>query len=106
MPYAWHGVCYQDTSMALEAFAVEIPSADAVGIIAFTAAPTINASGLITWSISHRPLTVSTATTRTGTTQLLSCSTPTMEQWPIQSLLLPVAIFFAAALGIRSGLRT
>lgn len=106
MPYAWHGVCYQDTSMALEAFAVEIPSADSVGIIAFTAAPTINASGLITWSISHRPLTGSTATTSTGTTQLLSCSTPTMEQWPIQSLLLPVAFFFAAALGIRSGLRT
>ncbi len=106
MPYAWRGVCYQDTASALEAFAVEIPSADAAGIISFTAAPTISASGLVSWSISHRPLTGTTATTRTGTTQLLSCSTPTMEQWPIQSLLLPVAIFFAAALGIRSGLRT
>lgn len=106
MPYAWHGVCYQDTATALDAFAREIPSADGAGIISFTAAPTINASGLVSWSISHRPLAGTTATTRTGTTQLLSCSTPTMEQWPVQSVLLPLAIFFAAALGIRSGLRT
>lgn len=106
MPYAWHGVCYQNTAMALDAFAREIPSADAAGIISFTAAPTISTGGLVTWSISHRPLTGTTATTRTGTTQLQTCTTPTMEQWPVQSVLLPLAIFFAAAFGIRSGLRT
>lgn len=106
MPYAWNNVCYQDTAGALEAFALSIPSADAAGIITFTAAPTINASGLVSWSISHRPLTGTSATTRTGTTQLLSCTTPTMEQWPVQSLLVPLAIFFAAAFGIRTGLRT
>lgn len=106
MPYAWHGVCYQDTATALDAFSREIPSADAAGIISFTAAPTISTGGLVTWSISHRPLTGTTATTRTGTTQLQTCTTPTMEQWPVQSVLLPLAIFFAAALGIRSGLRT
>lgn len=106
MPYAWQNVCYQDTATALDAFARSIPTADPVGIISFTTSPTINASGLVTWSISHRPLTGTTATTRTGTTQLLTCSTPTMEQWPIQSLLVPLAIFFAAALGIRTGLRT
>lgn len=105
MPYAWSGVCYQDTATALAAFTNDVPTVDAVGILSFTAAPTINASGLITWSISHRPLTGTSATTRTGTTQLLSCTTPTMEQWPVQSLLLPLAIFFAAALGIRTGLR-
>lgn len=106
MPYAWHGVCYQNTAMALDAFAREIPSADAAGIISFTAAPTISTEGLVTWSISHRPLTGTTATTRTGTTQLQTCTAPTMEQWPVQSVLLPLAIFFAAAVGIRSGLRT
>lgn len=106
MPYAWHGVCYQDTATALDAFARDIPSADAAGIISFTAAPTISTGALVTWSISHRPLTDTTATTRIGTTQLQTCTTPTMEQWPVQSVLLPLAIFFAAALGIRSGLRT
>lgn len=106
MPYAWHGVCYQDTATALDAFSLEIPSAGGAGIISFTAAPTISTGGLVTWSISHRPLTGTTATTRTGTTQLQTCTTPTMEQWPVQSVLLPLAIFFAAALGIRSGLRT
>ena len=41
MPYAWQNVCYQDTASALDAFARAIPTADPVGIISFTAAPTI-----------------------------------------------------------------
>lgn len=106
MGYAWNGVCYVDAAAAKDAFVLDIPSADSVGITSFTAPPSFTSAGLITWSISHRPLTGTAATTRTGTTQLLGCTTPTMDQWSLQSLLVPLAIFFAAAIGIRSGLRT
>jgi len=106
MGYAWNGVCYQDTASVLSAFSKDVPAANPTGINAFTAAPTINASGLITWSISNRPLNTTDATARTGTTQLLSCTSEAMDQWPVQSLLFPIAIFFAAFLGLRTGYRS
>lgn len=101
----WNGRCYQDEASALVAFTRDIPSADAAGIITFTAAPTISGTGLITWSISHRPLTGSSATVRNGTTQLLSCTDGSMDQWSVQSLLVVVAILFAGLLGFRTGYR-
>lgn len=104
MGYAWGGSCYADTAQALAAFAVDIPNADAAGINAFTAAPTINGTGLISWSISNRPLNTTAATTRTGTTQLLAC-TEGVDQWSVQSLLVPALLFFAAFLGFRTGFR-
>lgn len=103
--YAFDGVCYQDTTSALNAFRDAVPQADTVGITTFTAQPTINASGLITWSISHRPLTGTTATTRTGTTQLPACTTETLSQWSLQSLLYYVALVFSAFVGFRTGFR-
>lgn len=105
MPYAWNGICYQDTAYALEAFALSIPSSAGSTINAFTSAPTVSAAGLITWSISNRPLTTTAATTRTGTTQLLACTSPELDQWSIQSLFVPVAIFICVFLGFRTGFR-
>lgn len=105
MGYAWNNVCYQDTASALAAFAKSVPSADAAGINTFTAAPTVSASGLVSWSISNRPLSATTATTRTGTTQLLACSDPAMDQYPVGSLLVVAALFFALVGGFRSGYR-
>lgn len=104
MGYAWNGTCYQSGQAALDAFAVTMVGGGDGAITTFTDAPTINGSGLITWSISHRPLTDTTATTRTGTTQLLSCSTESMQQWPVQSILVFVALFFAAFSGLKTGL--
>lgn len=105
MGYAWNAVCYQDTASALSAFAEQVPAASASGINAFTAPPTISGSGLISWSISNRPLTDTVATTRTGTTQLLTCADPGMSQWSMQSWLFPVVLFFALTLGFRTGYR-
>lgn len=105
MGYAWNGVCYQDTASALQAFALDVPSESGGWINSFTAAPTISGAGLITWSISNRPLTTTGATVRTGTTQLQTCSSEMMDQWPVQSVLLPMALFFAAFLGFRTGYR-
>lgn len=104
MGYAWNAICHPDTASALAAFAKAVPTADGAAVISFTAQPTINASGLITWSISHRPLTGTTATTRTGTTQLQTC-TEGVDQWPVQSLLFIAALFFAAFAGFKAGYR-
>lgn len=105
MGYAFKGVCYDRTAGALDAFIKQVPNVDSTGIVTFTALPTISATGVITWSISHRPLTGTAATTRTGTTALPQCSASFMDQYPVQSILLPVAIFFAGFLGFRSGFR-
>lgn len=105
MGYAWSGKCYQDTASALAAFSKDVPSANPSGINAFTAAPTISGAGLISWSISNRPLNSNTATIRTGTTQLQSCNTEALDQWPVQSILFYVALVFAALLGFRTGFR-
>lgn len=104
MGYAWNGICYPDANTAKDAFALDVPASNPSGINAFTAAPTVSGSGLITWSISNRPLTGTAATVRTGTTQLQTC-TESVEQWPIQSIILPVALFFAAFMGFKTGFR-
>lgn len=104
MGYAWNGTCYPDAASAHSAFMRDVPNANAAGILAFTAPPSYNSSGLITWSISHRPLTGTTATTRTGTTQLMTC-TESLAQWPVQSILFPALLFICFALGFRAGFR-
>lgn len=105
MGYAWNGACFPDTATALAEFINDVPSVSPTGINSFTAVPTISGTGLISWSISNRPLNSTTADTRTGTTQLLTCTSETMEQWPVQSLLLPIALFFAAFMGFKTGYR-
>lgn len=104
MGYAWGGKCHQDTTAALNAFKVVMTNGDAAGINTFTAQPTISATGLITWSISNRPLNGTTATTRTGTTQLQTC-TEDISQWDVSSILWIVALFFAAMVGFKTGFR-
>jgi len=104
MGYAWGGTCYQDTAGALEAFKLSMTDGNASGINTFTAAPTISGSGLVTWSISNRPLSTTTATTRTGSTQLLTC-TEGVSQWQISSIAWVAVLFFAMVIGFRTGFR-
>jgi len=101
MGYAFGGKCHQDTATALEAFKVAMTDGNSSGINTFTAAPTISGTGLVTWSISNRPLSTTTATTRTGTTQLPTCA-ENIDQWEVSSVLWVVALFFAAVHGFRS----
>lgn len=103
MGYAWSGACYETTATALEAFAKSVPTSDAAGINSFTSAPTISATGLITWSISNRPLTATAATTRTGTTQLQACTYDSFTPDQIPDLFFVVAMVFAFFIGFRSG---
>ena len=105
MGYAWNGICYQDTATALAAFAEQVPSSAGNAINSFTVNPTISGTGLITWSISNRPLTTTAATIRTGTTQLQACTSEGLDQWPIQSILFYLALAFAVFAGFRTGFR-
>lgn len=106
MGYAWKGNCWPDTATALESFKKDIPTADPVGITTFTAVPTISATGLITWSISHRPLTGTAATTRTGTTQLPTCThfaDNKFELMAVQDVVTAIGIGLAFVVGIAAG---
>lgn len=105
MGYAFNGVCYQTTGAALEAFSNAVTVVTPQGINGFVTAPTIDALGVIDWTISNRPLTDNVSTARSGTFQLAPCTSETMEQWPVQSILFCVALFFSAFLGFRSGFR-
>lgn len=105
MGYAWNGVCYQDTAAALAAFAKSVPSSDATGINAFSAPPTIDGSGVITWAIVNHPFGgLGVPVTRSGTVQLQACA-DALDQWPVQSIVFLLALFFAAFMGFKTGYR-
>lgn len=106
MGFAWNGKCWPDVATALEAFKSDVPNVDAAGINAFTAVPTVNATGLITWSISNRPLNTTSATTRTGTTQLMTCTQYADNKFELlatQDVVAAIGIGIAFVLGIAAG---
>lgn len=108
MGYAWNGICYADAPTALNAFIKSIPAADASGINTFAATPTVSGTGLITWAIVNRPLSSTSAATRTGTTQLPQCSEaatllPSSITVPESVVFCVMAIMFA--IGFRTGVR-
>lgn len=106
MGYAWNGHCWPDNATALNAFILDSVDIDSVGINTFTAVPTVNATGLITWSISNRPLTGTTATTRTGTTQLPKCTQLVdnkFELLAVQDVVTAIGIGLAFVVGIVAG---
>jgi hypothetical protein len=76
------------------------PGEDWSGVVQL---PSISGGGLVSWSIVKIPFG-GDAVTSTGTTQLQACNEG-VEQWPVQSLLLVVALFFAAFSGFRTGYR-
>lgn len=104
MGYAWKGVCYQDTASALQGFIRESSTFDSAGYVAITSA-SINATGLVTWTGKGLQISGYAWGPSTYTTQLGVCSTPTMDQWPVQSFLFIFALFFAALFGFRTGYR-
>lgn len=103
MGYAWGGRCHDDDANALAAFVQDMTAGNATGITTFTTTPSINGAGLISWSISHRPLTDTTATTRTGTTQLPTCSKPLFNDQEAMALVPFLGLFVAFALGWLAG---
>lgn len=105
--YAWKGVCYQDTPSALQAFLLDATTIDSGGVVVVVSA-SINTSGLVTWTGKGSQISGSSVTswgTTSFSTQLNACAAPGMGQWPVQSFLFILALFFAAFLGFRTGYR-
>ncbi|MCX7180910.1 MAG: hypothetical protein NTX56_19795 [Proteobacteria bacterium] len=75
MPFGYAGHCYATTGEVLEQFQKSFP---VMGDTVWTwhTSSSINASGLITYSLISKPTTTNTTSTRTGTMQLAACSTP------------------------------
>jgi len=103
MGYAWNGVCYESPEKALEGFALDVPKADSVGVVALTGAPSVDGVGLVTWSVQHLSFVDGVATTRTGTTQLQQCSFDSFSSAALPDLVFVVAMVFAFFVGFRSG---
>jgi len=66
--------------------------------------PSTTANSIV-WTVTKTPFDGTPAVTVSGTTKVLGC-TETMDQWPVQSLLLIFALFFAAFVGFKTGYRT
>jgi len=103
MGFAWNGNCYETPETALEAFSRDVPKVDASGINAFASVPSVDAAGVVSWSISNRPLSSDIATTRTGTTQLPSCSYDSFRIDQLPDIAFVVFLVFAFFMGFRSG---
>ena len=106
MGYAWKGKCWPDTGTALNAFIVDAVEIDPTGVNTFNSLPTINASGVISWSISNRQLNSNTTSTRTGTTQLPSCTQfadNKLELIAVQDVISAIGIGLAFVVGIAAG---
>lgn len=74
MPFAFTGHCYETTGEALEAFQQAFPVfGDTVWV--WHSSSSIDAAGVITYSVVTKPSTSSTTATTSGTLQLSSCST-------------------------------
>lgn len=105
MGYAWDGVCYQDMASAYEAFRIGMFKTGDVQLISLNSS-SVNGTGLVSWNVSVKNLSsTAEAVVRTGTTQLITCDPVLMDQWPVQSLMFFIALFFAAFLGFRTGFR-
>lgn len=106
MPYAFNGICYSDVDAALGAFTRSGAGLDPTGILTFTAPPSINSTGLVSWSITRQSFQEgATATaTYTGVTQLPACSDPS-SQFDIGLVLFICALLFAFFNGFKTGFR-
>lgn len=75
MPFAFAGHCYATTGEALGAFQASLPAlSDAIWV--WHDASSVDAAGVVSYSVKTHDMKVGSSTTRNGTVQLVSCSTP------------------------------
>lgn len=103
MGFLWNGRCYQDGASALQAFRASLTNGDSGGITTFSQPPTIDSAGVVSWSISHRSFTSNSVSTRTGTTQLGSCTQSYFNVDEAISLVPFIGFFVAFAFGYIAG---
>ena len=101
MGLAYHGTCYQSQPQAIEAFKADYPLHQASNVYYLASAIADGATGV---KFTTRTET-GTASITDGIVQFTACdaSTSGFSAIPMQSILFVLAIFFAAALGIKNG---
>lgn len=104
MGFAWNGTCHQDAASALAAFIEDVPASGSA-VTTFATAPTISGGGLISWSIVSQSLAGGDPVTVASSTQLPVCTSESLAQLPVQSVLVYLAMLFAAFVGFRTGFR-
>lgn len=102
MGYSWGGRCWPDVNTARDAFVRDVSAVDPTGLTV-PGTITVNASGVVSWSIIYRSFGSTLVYTRTGTTQLATCTTPDLTNYSEQSLFFIAALFFAAVVGFKTG---
>lgn len=98
MPFGYAGHCYATTGEALEAFQVSFPVWGDVNVTGHVSS-SINATGLLSYSVLTRPITSNTVTSRTGTIQLASCSAVDAPQFDATAAGGVFAFFFLGVAG-------
>lgn len=104
MGYRLDGVCHVDVATALQAWQAKFPLVSATVIYNLDSS-SISAGGLITYVATSKPMTSATITTApSATIQLSACSNEFLGSYPVQDILLPLAIVVCWALGFQAGM--
>jgi len=104
MGISYNGICYPSVGAAVLQFRKDVSVVDTSGAVSLVGLPSTTANSIV-WTVTKTPFDGTPAVTVSGTTKVLGC-TETMDQWPVQSLLLIFALFFAAFVGFKTGYRT
>jgi len=75
MPYAYAGHCYATTGEALEQFQNSFPAWGDVNVTSHVSSG-VSATGLISYLVTTRAIDSNNVTNRSGSIQLVACSTP------------------------------
>lgn len=103
MGYAFQGACYPSLEEAVAAFQRTFPLVDNTGVTTHTGSFISSiSSATVTYAVSWKAWGAASATAKAGSFNLQTC-TATMEQYPMQSVFLVVALFFAAFFGFFVG---
>lgn len=99
MPFSFTGHCYATSGDALDAFQKAFPLlGDTMWV--WHVSSSINASGLITYSLISKPTSTNTTSNRSGTLQLASCGTPDAPVFDPVSAGAIFIFFFSSVVGL------
>lgn len=105
MSYSYQSICYETSDAALNAFKLSFPSVSPQAVASLEGVPTIDSFGRISYAIHTLSLANGAVKTQAGSVQLQSCQVPLMDQYPVQTILMIVGLFFAFAKGFSTGFR-
>ncbi|GBG01437.1 hypothetical protein AZSI13_07640 [Azospira sp. I13] len=101
MAYSFNGRCYATPEDVTTAVTSSFPRVDSTGMASLSGAPTVSASGLLSYSVQTSPYAGGGSMTA-QVVQLQPC-TQTWADYPLSFVVFVVAVFFALAMGFSHG---